>query len=155
MPAAALSMCLEEAIRPAPREETPKRVLIDSPAAIPDLRTILTELNWAALEVCTWREARSFFGHDRVPIIITEIRLPDGDWKDMLASTREMTSPPNVVITNRLSDERLWAEVLNLGGYDVLVQPFRRDEVAFVLDAALRNWRQRQPLSWAPHFRNP
>jgi DNA-binding response OmpR family regulator len=37
-----------------------------------------------------------------------------------------------------LADEYLWAEVLNLGGYDLLAKPFRDPEVKRVLAAALR-----------------
>ncbi len=43
-----------------------------------------------------------------------------------------------MIVASRVTDEALWAEVLNLGGYDVLVQPFDRTEVLRVTDAALR-----------------
>jgi hypothetical protein len=35
----------------------------------------------------------------------------------------------------------MWAEVLNLGAYDVLAQPFDPAEVFRVLTAAWQNWR--------------
>lgn len=48
---------------------------------------------------------------------------------------------------SRLADESLWAEVLNLGGYDVLPTPLVEDEVTRVVWLAWQNWnneRERQ-----------
>jgi hypothetical protein len=39
-------------------------------------------------------------------------------------------------VTFRTADERLWAEVLNLGGYGVLAQPFDANEVKRVAKLA-------------------
>ena len=45
-----------------------------------------------------------------------------------------------LIVTSRLADASLWAEVLNLGGYDLLAKPFNRQEVRHVLTSA---WVQR------------
>jgi hypothetical protein len=52
--------------------------------------------------------------------------------------------PPNLIVSSRLADDRLWAEVLNLGGYDVLARPFNRVEVIRVVQAAWRAWNRAQ-----------
>jgi DNA-binding response OmpR family regulator len=52
-----------------------------------------------------------------------------------------------LVVTSRMADEALWAEVLNMGGYDVLAQPLDTEEVTRVIGAALRrmgNERERE-----------
>jgi hypothetical protein len=43
-----------------------------------------------------------------------------------------------LVVASRLADERLWAEVLNLGGHDVLAMPFDAHEVRRVMESAVR-----------------
>jgi len=43
-----------------------------------------------------------------------------------------------LVVTSKLADESLWAEVLNLGGDDVLAQPFDHEEVTRVVRSAVR-----------------
>jgi DNA-binding response OmpR family regulator len=86
----------------------------------------------------TRQEAMSFLRLDRVPVIVCEQDLPDGNWKDILGDTAAFPSPPALVVTSRLADEYLWAEVLNLGGYDLLAKPFSETEVKRVLAAALR-----------------
>ena len=86
----------------------------------------------------TRQEAMSFLCLDRVPVIVCERDLPDGTWKDILGDTAEFPNPPALVVTSRLADDYLWAEVLNLGGYDLLAKPFSESEVKRVLAAALR-----------------
>jgi FixJ family two-component response regulator len=46
---------------------------------------------------------------------------------------------------SRHADERLWAEVLNLGGYDLLAKPLEGDEVSRVVEMACRHGRACQP----------
>jgi hypothetical protein len=41
-----------------------------------------------------------------------------------------------MIVTSRLADERLWAEVLNLGGYHLLAKPFDASEVVRVVGTA-------------------
>jgi hypothetical protein len=49
-------------------------------------------------------------------------------------------------------DDRLWAEALNLGAYEVLVQPFDPEEVTRVVFSAWRNWELRLRTA-APEIR--
>ena len=51
-----------------------------------------------------------------------------------------MPLPPKLIVTCRLADERLWAEVLNLGGFDVLAQPFYAREVVRSVNSACSHW---------------
>jgi DNA-binding NtrC family response regulator len=68
--------------------------------------------------------------HRIIPrVVLCERDLPDGSWKDILEIVAPLDSLP-VIVTSRLADDRLWAEVLNLGGYDVLRKPLDQDEVS-------------------------
>lgn len=51
-----------------------------------------------------------------------------------------LSAPPNLIVSSRLADARLWVEVLNLGGFNVLVTPFETEEVLRVTFAAWHNW---------------
>jgi DNA-binding response OmpR family regulator len=75
-----------------------------------------------------------------VPLVFCERDQADGDWKDLLNGTLQLGAPPNVIVFSRLANERLWAEVLNLGGFDVLISPFDPEEVRRVALAAWRRW---------------
>jgi DNA-binding response OmpR family regulator len=47
--------------------------------------------------------------------------------------------PPRFVVATWLADDRLWAEVLDLGGFDVLQKPFEARELFRVVGLAWRN----------------
>ena len=49
-----------------------------------------------------------------------------------------MDTPPALIVTSRLADERLWAEVLNLGAFDLLSKPFDFDEATRIIPVAIR-----------------
>lgn len=66
-------------------------------------------------------------------VLICDSDLTDGSWRDLLNELATMPNPPKLIVTSRLADEQLWAEVLNLGGYDVLAKPFESEEVVRVV----------------------
>lgn len=74
-------------------------------------------------------------------VVICEDPLPDGSWRDVLQTVQAHGTPPALIVTSRLADNRLWAEVLNLGGHDVLAQPLRAQEVMWAVRSAHRQWR--------------
>jgi DNA-binding response OmpR family regulator len=49
-----------------------------------------------------------------------------------------MDCPPPLIVSDRLADEQLWAEVLSLGGYDLLMKPFDAKEVHHAVSTACR-----------------
>jgi DNA-binding NtrC family response regulator len=63
------------------------------------------------------------------PVVICDETLYDGSWQDLLRMSQELSEPANLIVTTSRADDRLWAEVLNLGAYDVLQKPFRAQEV--------------------------
>jgi DNA-binding NtrC family response regulator len=73
----------------------------------------------------------------RVAVVICETSLPDGTWKDLLEYLHRVNASSVLVVTSEVADESLWAEVLNLGGYDVLAQPFDSEEVTRVVRSAV------------------
>jgi len=79
--------------------------------------------------------------HDQsVPVVLCERDHADGNWEDLLKAIVRLPAPPNLIVFSRLADESLWAEVLNLGGYDVLIKPFEPEEVLRVTFAAWSRW---------------
>lgn len=73
-------------------------------------------------------------------MLLCERDRADGSWEDLLAATAGLLAPPNLIVFSRLADESLWAEVLNMGGFDVLITPFQPEEVLRVNFAAWSRW---------------
>ena len=82
-------------------------------------------------------EAITLCRRHSISLVVCERDLPDGDWRELLHQVNQLLPEARVVVTSRLADERLWAEVLNLGGYDVLAKPLCWQEVAHVIGSAL------------------
>ena len=103
---------------------------------------------------CKWRlnacptlaSALAALRKDSVPIVVCESDLRPGTWKEVLEELSALPDPPLLIVTSRVADERLWAEALNLGAYDVLAQPFDGSEVARIVSMAWLRWKSRYGL---------
>jgi len=123
--------------RSAPRPRP--RILSVSPAFEDHvaLRRILDRPQWRLDTAGSCGEALAYLREGGAVVIFCEHSLPDGSWKKVLDQAAANNAPPVVVVTSRLADDRLWAEVLNLGGFDVLAKPFDDREVRHVLASAV------------------
>ena len=90
---------------------------------------ILNDTDWTLYWNTSRADAVETLRRRPVNVVLCDRDLPDGSWKDVLLATSSLASPPPVIVTARFANERLWAEVLNLNGYDVLTKPFDADEV--------------------------
>ena len=52
-----------------------------------------------------------------------------------------------VIVTDKQADTRLWAEVLNLGAYDLLTQPYYEPEVRRILSNACSRFESSMAVS--------
>jgi DNA-binding response OmpR family regulator len=96
---------------------------------------------WHKSQGC--REALELLESHAVTVLLCERDQPDGRWQDLLEGAAKRAAPPSLIVFSRLADEYLWAEVLNLGGYDVLIKPFDSKEVLRVTSSAWRSWKDR------------
>ncbi len=90
-------------------------------------------------------EARRILLDEHVSVVLCEHSLTDGKWVDMLREIESSGQSPRLIVASASADDALWAEVLNLGGYDVLEMPFQPQEVTRVLSLAWLHWRK-QPV---------
>ena len=104
------------------------------------LEKILDFDSWTVQGAQSLREAATLL-EKRPSLVICEKDLPDGSWRDVFRKSRGLDNPPPLVVVSRHADERFWAEVLNVGGYDVLLKPFEHSEVRRVMGMALRHRR--------------
>jgi DNA-binding response OmpR family regulator len=106
----------------------------------PLLQNIFRDLGWRLFEAQDRRRAMHCLERNPVQVVIAESELRNWDWRKVLADIRRLSEPPQLIVTSRTADDYLWAEVLNIGGYDVLPQPLERDEVERVIAAACRHY---------------
>jgi DNA-binding NtrC family response regulator len=133
--------------KPPGRENAFKVVLSISPnnEDRASLKGIL-ESDWTVVASSTVASALSLLREISIPIVICDCEITSGTWGEMLDDTSRFPDPPLLIVTSRLADERLWAEALNLGAWDVLAKPFDADEVVRVVDIARQHWQDRHRI---------
>ena len=85
--------------------------------------------------------AKRFLESQNVFLVICERDSPPTTWIECLDYIQSLPTPPFLIVTSRLADERLWAEVLNLGGWDVLAKPFDAREVLRTVRSTMERYR--------------
>ena len=104
------------------------------------LEAILSPCEWDVIWTRTCAEAVAAVRRTAAPIIVCDQRFIDGEWQGLLNELGKEPCPPEFILASRLADERLWAELLNLGGYNLLTKPFRPEEVIRTIHGALMEW---------------
>ena len=89
-----------------------------------------------------------------VQVVVTDAVLNDGDWRRVLAIVAQERRKIEVVVCSRLCDPKLWLDVLEEGGYDVLVEPFEHEEVRRIIKAAAARSYMRSSARAINHKRN-
>jgi hypothetical protein len=79
---------------------------------------------------------------DRVGAVIVDCPPGKDFWKRILLEVCQPAGIP-LIVTSRVTDERLWSEVLTYGGFDILAQPLDLHEVDRIMKSALRWHREK------------
>jgi DNA-binding response OmpR family regulator len=110
------------------------------------LHEVFHSLAWTLFEAEDPRYALSCLRQNLVHVVIANADLPHWSWKEILEDVHSIKPTPLLIVTSRTADDHLWAEVLNMGGFDVLAQPFDRVEVERVLASARRHFNPPRPI---------
>lgn len=101
---------------------------------------IFRKYGWRLFEARDRRKAMQFLERNPVQVVIAETDVPMWNWKKLLQYLGKLAPSPQLIVTSQHADDHLWAEALNIGAYDVLPQPFERDEVERVVASASRHF---------------
>ena len=114
-------------------------------AEFTSLRRILNANDWALHLAPAFPDTKAALRGSSFGVVISVGCCAGGHgWKDVLHEIQGIPTPPQLIVADRLADEALWAEVLNLGCYDLLVMPFATDEVLRVVPMAWNFWEREQ-----------
>jgi DNA-binding response OmpR family regulator len=109
-------------------------------------RDLYPDLTFAMTAKSTMAAAKNALKQGPVSIVLCEHDLSPGSWRELLDFAGGLPVPPLVIVTSRVADERMWAEVLNLGGYDVLAKPLNSEEVIRTVTSAWSLWQHRRQV---------
>jgi CheY-like chemotaxis protein len=95
------------------------------------LQRMFDDAGWKLLTAHTYQDGIVQLSRELIPVVLCECQVPGGDWKDVLSQLAPLLDPPRLIVVSRHANERLWSEVLDLGGFDLLATPFREVEVGY------------------------
>ncbi len=100
------------------------------------LEAIVAPCRWAVYRAATCEEAIRVARYTLPRVLVCDAELPDGGWRRIWKALSIGPRPPLLIVASRNADEQLWSQVLNAGGYDVLLKPFRSEEVVWAIHCA-------------------
>jgi DNA-binding NtrC family response regulator len=107
----------------------------------------ILDSQWTVIAGSTIASALSALREISIPIVICDCDVSSSSWSEMLARISLLPDPPLFIVSSRLADERLWAEAINLGAWDVLAKPFQADEVIRIVSIAGQHWEDRHGVN--------
>ena len=127
-------------------------MLVMAPERRQPLLDALESSGIEVLPVCDCNAAHRMLGtQPPVHVVVTDTALPDGDWRRVLEIVTQVSANIEVIVCSRLGDHKLWLDVLEQGGYDVLVEPYRHEEVRRILEVAASRSYMRSPAQAISH----
>ena len=115
-----------------------KILLLLSPERRSKLMTLLEGKDMQIFLASDFRDAQQkLSGRISYDLLVADVELPDGTWQDLLQLLLESKRPCEMILCSRSGDDRLWAEALQCGAYDLLVEPYEQQEVHRIIESAL------------------
>jgi two-component system response regulator AtoC len=133
-----------------PDMASPVRVLVVSESEQPHLflRHALTRAGWMVVCRFSAGEAASLLEKEEFALVVCDAELPDDGWKSLLARCQSLPCPARLIVFCRYCEVALWADVLSLGAYDLLMYPFDTQEVLRISALAWQGWAREAGYTW-------
>jgi DNA-binding NtrC family response regulator len=116
-----------------------KRVLVvDDEQSMRDMLSIM--LRKEGLDVATAGSRAAAAAHlarGAVELVITDVKLPDGDGIEILRHVKAASPETSVIVMTAFGSTEAAVAALKLGAHDYLVKPFDIDELKIVIRSAL------------------
>ncbi len=90
---------------------------------------------------------------DEFDLIITDLKMPGMDGLDVLRLVKQQGRPEEVIIITAFGSLETAMEALSAGVFDYITKPFRKEQIIFTVDRAMR-WQRlrREAARWAEIF---
>jgi DNA-binding NtrC family response regulator len=84
-----------------------------------------------------FRDAQMKLQEQSYDLLFVDAELPGGPWHRLLPAVLASGKNCEVIVCSRCGDEKLWAEVLQRGAYDLVAEPFEEEEITRIARRAL------------------
>jgi len=108
------------------------------------LSELLQQHAYSTVSAYSGTEALLLLARDSFSLVLLDLMLPGKTGEEVLASLRETSGVPVIVLTAR-SDKKTTVELLRVGADDYMVKPFDNDELLARIEAAIRRSSAHRP----------
>ena len=109
-----------------------------------ELQGILSEVPW---ELTCPDDPSAALKSAPIPILLLD-RDTTENWQDTIKQMTKLRRGACLILVSNVSDQYLWDEVIQHGGFDCLARPFRREQVLSTLMFAYAQCRTPWPRVW-------
>jgi FixJ family two-component response regulator len=103
------------------------------------LQTILHNTRWTLARASSWADAADFCARPGKPVILVDRYFRGSDWRFTVSSLVNLEADSCLILLSDVSDQYLWNEVVQHGGFDVLARPFEHSVVLRTLAFAQKH----------------
>ncbi len=101
-------------------------------------RTIKEKTPYQIVTTNNSLEVPGLLEKNQFDLIITDLKMPGLDGLDILRMVKEKRRDEEVIIVTAFGSLETTIEALSLGAFDYITKPFRREQIIFTLDRAMR-----------------
>ncbi len=124
----------------------PKILVIDDDSAFClMLKTFLQKNGFEVSATYSLKESSDLIKKEHFQVILTDMRLPDGDGLQILELVKSLSSPTQVVLMTGYTDIKSAVEAMKSGAFDYVGKPIHPDEILFTLRQSLKAKSETKP----------
>jgi len=101
---------------------------------------LFAQSNWNLYSSFTTDEALVVLRREVVPVVICDRDLALDSWRSFVQQANALCPAPRMILASREVGQPLWADVLQVGAYDLLMMPWDVRQVRKVIPLAWRSW---------------
>jgi DNA-binding NtrC family response regulator len=109
------------------------------------LRRLLTEEHYRVSEASNVATARTLLFEEQPDLVLTDLKLPDGEGTELLSETVQLPRPPPTIILTAYGSVEAAVEAMKRGAYEFLTKPVDSERLRLLVGRALeesaRRWR--------------
>ena len=94
--------------------------------------------NWSLRVADSPREGFRLASQSHFEVILCDRHQPGYPWREVMDRLAKSSPRSCVLLVSPVKEDHLWSDVLEQGGYDILIRPLREGVVLHVIDAAIR-----------------
>jgi DNA-binding NtrC family response regulator len=97
---------------------------------------VLAAVSLQVHHACTLAEAAVLLARTKARVLLAETQFRGGNWGDALGLLVQQPTRAVLVVAASHADDRLWAETINRGAFDLIARPFYGPEVCRIVGGA-------------------